>query len=131
MYHSFQTKTLGAVEELLPGFRAIWPQIKAACGVSNRCPRSVSFTDSVEPVILDDTDSAERFALDLRDMSLSASRHVSGGEWAMHAGSNHDQAIAEVPSTHAVVTCVYNRYHRTFSMTVQVAKLPAQIAARV
>lgn len=128
---SFRVKKMAELEALLPGFKAVWPALKAACGSSQRCPKSVTFTDTPSPVYPNDSDCCKRFALDLRDMSLSASVHVSCGEWAVHAGPNHDGAVAGVPSTHAVLTCVYNDYYRSFSMTVLVSALPKSLAKEV
>jgi hypothetical protein len=129
-HHHFSARKMADIETLLPGFKAVWPAMKAACGTSQRCPKSVTFTDVASPAYPNDYDCCKRFALDLRDMTLSAPLHVSCGEWAVHAGSNNDGAVSEVPGTHAMITCTYNDHHRTFSMTVQVASLPAQLAER-
>lgn len=128
--HSFQTRALGEVEKLLPGFRGIWARIKSECGTRIRCPRSVAFTDDPSPLILDDSDSCKRFALDLETMALSHSVHASAGEWACHAGRNNDETVS-VRGNAALLTCVYNDYYRTFSLTVQVAKLPGHVSGRV
>lgn len=129
-HHNFTIKKLADLETLLPGFSKIWPKMKAACGTTQRCPKSVTFTDTPEPVYANDNDSCKRFALDLRDMSLSPSVHVSCGEWAVHAGRNHDGAVQGVPENQAVLTCTYNNYYRTFSMTVLVAKIAGQLAEK-
>lgn len=126
---SFRTPKLADLETLLPGFRGLWPALKAACGTSQRAPKGVTFTDEPAPVYPNDHDCCQRFALDLRDMTLSASAHVSCGEAAAHGGSNNDGAVREIPTTHALLTCVWNDYYRYFSLTVQVSKLPAQLAA--
>jgi len=126
---SFRTRTLGEIEVLLPGFKAVWPKIKSECGTAQRCPKSVRFTDKPEAVYPDDHDCARRFALNLEDMTLSTGLNISAGEWACHAGKNNDGPVAGVPGNMALITCTYNDYYRTFSMAVQVKTLPAQIGA--
>ncbi len=126
--YNFKAKKIGDIEVLLPGFKAVWPKMKAACGTSQRCPKSVTFTDTPQQVFPDDHDCAKRFALNLESMDLSSSVHISSGEWACHAGPNNDGAVHDVPGNQALITCTYNDFYRSFSMVVQVSKLPAQIA---
>lgn len=129
MRASFRIKKLAEVEALLPGFKSMWPALKAACGTTQRAPKSVTFTDEPSRACPSDYDSCKRFALDLRDMTLSNSLHISAGEWACHAGSNNDESVTSVPTTHALLTCTYNDYYRSFSLDVQVAELPKQLAS--
>lgn len=124
MVRHFTIKKLADVEALLPGFRKMWPALKDACHSSQRCPRSITFTDESRPLYLNDGEWAKRFALDLRDMSLSESVHASAGEWAIHGGSNNDRPVVGIPSTHALLTCVVHEYYRSFAVEVQVAALP-------
>jgi hypothetical protein len=128
--HYFRIKTLGDIETLLPGFKAVWPKIKAECGTKQRCPKSVSFTDTADPVYPNDSDCARRFALNLETMALSGGVHISAGEWACHAGPNNDGAVSDVPPNMALITCTYNDFYRTFMMTVQVKNLPAQLTEK-
>jgi hypothetical protein len=125
----FRISKMADLETLLPGFKTVWPAIKAACGTGQRHPKSVYFTDKPHRAILNDSDSGKRFSLNLATMKLEGpALHISGGEWACHAGSNHDNEVVGVPTTHALLTCTYNDYYRTFTMYVQVAKLPEKIA---
>ncbi len=134
---SFKCSKMADVEALLPGFKAIWPTIKATCRTSQRCPKRITFTDTVVPVYLNDRECGKRFSLDLRDMSLSAGLHISSGEWACFAGSNphsgtstnNDQAVDNIPTTHALLTCAYHDYSRYFTMIIQVnaANMPKQL----
>jgi hypothetical protein len=126
--HHFTTRKLADIEVLLPGFKAVWGKMKSECGTSQRCPKSVSFTDTPSGVHPNDYDCAKRFALNLVDMKLSSSVHISAGEWAVHAGPNNDGAVSAVPENMALITCLYNDYYRSFSMYVQVKKIPQQIA---
>ena len=102
--------------------------MKAACRTSQRCPKSVTFTDVPTPAYPDDHDCAKRFALDLRNMALSEAKHISCGEWVQPGQRNNDGAVPDVPENMALITCTYNDFHRSFSMTVQVKTLPKQIA---
>lgn len=121
----FQIRKLDELETLLPGFRKVWPALKAACGSRTRCPRGVTFTDEARRAYLNDDECGARFSLDLRTMELDARRlPISGGEWAVHAGPHHDGAVAGLPGSHAMLTCTWNDYHRYFSLEVQVAELP-------
>ena len=129
MRQSFQVKKMAELEVLLPGFKALWPSLKAVCGSSQRCPKSVTFTDEPQALHLNDGECGKRFALDLATMELGPGQHVSSGEWAVHAGSNHDAPVVGVPSTHAVLVCVWHDYYRSFSVTVQVKELPKQLKA--
>jgi hypothetical protein len=134
---SFKCSKMADIEALLPGFRTIWPTIKEACKTSQRCPKGIAFTDTVAPVHLNDGECGKRFSLDLRDMSLSAGFHISSGEWACFAGSNpqsststnNDQAVDNIPTTHALLTCVYHDYYRYFTITIQVnpTNMPKQL----
>lgn len=126
----FSIKKMGDLEVLLPGFKAIWPTIKAACSTTQRAPKSVTFTDESSPAHLNDGECGKRFTLNLATMELGPAQHISSGEWACHAGDNHDRAVVGVPSTHAVLVCVYHDYYRMFSMRVQVSKLPEQLAGK-
>jgi hypothetical protein len=128
--HHFSTKTIGDIETLLPGFKAVWASIKAECNTRQRCPKSVTFSDVPQDVCADDHDCARRFKLNLETMRLEGSVHVSAGEWAVHAGKNHDGAVSDIPGNMALVTCTWNDFHRSFSMTIQVKSLPAQVTAR-
>lgn len=127
---SFRIKTLGEIETLLPGFKAVWRQMQSACGTRQRCPKSVTFTDQPSEAMPNDFDSCKRFALNLETMKLEGAVHISAGEWACHAGKNNDGAVADVPGNMALLTCTYNDYYRSFSMTVQVKSLPKQITER-
>lgn len=127
-HHHFSAKKIADIETLLPGFKAVWPKMKAACATSQRCPKSVTFTDTPSPAYPNDYDCARRFALDLRTMELSQSVHISCGEWATPGQKNNDGAVSDVPENMALITCTYNDYYRTFSMTVQVKALPKQLA---
>ncbi len=51
--------------------------------------------------------------------------HYYGGH-----SKNNDGAVEDVPENMALITCTYNDYYRSFSMTVQVKTLPAQITAK-
>jgi hypothetical protein len=126
--HHFSAKKIADLEVLLPGFKAIWPTMKAACRTSQRCPKSVTFTDTPAPVYANDHDCAKRFALDLRTMELSDAKHISCGEWVTPGQKNNDGAVSDVPENMALITCTYNDFYRSFSMTVQVKTLPKQIA---
>jgi len=128
--HHFSCKTIGDVDALLPGFKAVWKRMKVECRTSQRCPKAVTFSDTPWPVYPNDYDSAKRFALNLETMALSESVHISAGEWAVHAGPNNDGAVKDVPANMALITCTYNDFHRSFSMTIQVAKLPEQVTAK-
>lgn len=125
--HSFEINKLAEIEKLLPGFRKIWPVIKSACGTTQRCPKRVVFTDTPEPVILHDGEIGKRFTLDLATMELGQAQHISSGEWACHAGDNHDRAVVGIPTTHAVLICDYHDYYRSFTVRVQVTKLPEHL----
>lgn len=122
--HNVSTKTLADCERAFPGFAKIWRTIKADAGTRIRCPKSLTFTTAQEQVILNDGECARRYALKLDTLELSDSRHVSSGDWAVHAGSNNDQAVQGIPENCAVVTFSWQDYHRYGSMTFQVAKLP-------
>ena len=128
--HHFSTKTIGDIETLLPGFKRVWSEMKAICGTRQRCPKSVTFTDVSSPAMPNDYDCCKRFKLNLETMRLEGQVHVSAGEWAVHAGKNNDGAVSDVPGNMALVTVTYNDFYRSFSMTVQVAKLPDQITAK-
>jgi hypothetical protein len=128
-YH-FSTKKIGDVDALLPGFKAVWPEMKALCHTTQRCPKSVTFTDTPEQVCANDYDSAKRFSLDLRTMQITGSVHISCGEWVTPGAKNNDGAVPDVPENMALITCTYNDFHRCFSMTVQVKELPKQLAAK-
>jgi hypothetical protein len=129
--NTFKCSKMSDVEALLPGFKSLWPTIKADTGTSQRCPKSVSFTDAVHPAVLHDGECGKRYSLDLRTMTLSHPLHLSSGEWACHAGSNNDQAVGGIPITHALLTVVYHDYYRSFRMTVQVHpdNMPKQLTA--
>jgi hypothetical protein len=126
---TFRTKTLADLETLLPGFRKLWPEIKAACGTSCRAPRSVTFTDVARREYLNDDECGRRFKLNLQTMKIEGAVHMSGGDWAVHAGTNNDAAVSGIPTTHALLSCTWNDHHRYFSITVQVTKLPEHLAA--
>ncbi len=126
--HYFTIRKLADIEALLPGFKGVWERMKTECGTRQRCPKSVSFTDTPSRVYPNDFDCAKRFALNLENMRLSTSVHISAGEWACHAGPNNDGAVSDVPENMALITCTYNDHYRTFSMQIQVKKLPPQIA---
>jgi hypothetical protein len=125
----FSIKKLADVEALLPGFAKIWKEIKADTTTRQRAPKSITFTDRADPVFLHDHECGRRYALDLATMKLCGRLHVSGGEWAVHAGSNNDQAVRGLPGNAAVVSVAWNDYYRSFSVTVQVAKLPEAMAS--
>jgi hypothetical protein len=116
------------LETLLPGFKKVWPEIKALCGTSQRHPKLVCFTDKPEQVYPNDYDQARRISLNLETMQVEGTVHISAGEWACHGGSNNDREVTAIPTTHALLTCTYSDYHRTFTMVVQVAKLPEALS---
>ena len=123
-------KKLADLEMALgPVARKLWKNLKASCRTAQRCPKHVTVTDEPEGCYPNDNYCAARYAVDLTSGKLLGSLHVSAGEWAMHAGSNNDQEVRDVPVNHALVTCEWNDYYRSFSMTVQVAKgmMPAQL----
>ncbi len=130
---SFRTSKMADLEALLPGFAQVWKQIKAETNTKQRCPKSISFGTDPRAMMLDDAYSGRRFALDLATMKLSGGRHVSGGEWAVHAGSNNDRAIGEVPVNQAVLDCEWNDFYRSFSVRVQVnpASMPKKLPEAV
>lgn len=112
--------TLAQIEAAFPGFRKLWPQIKEACGTTQRAPKSIYFTDVAEPVYGNDYDVARRFLVELTGPKVLSSVHVSCGESAINNGNR--SAAVEVPTNHAVITCTFNDHYRCFSMDVQVAK---------
>lgn len=117
------------IEAVLPGFKQIWPTIKAATGSSQRCPKSVVFTDSARPVYLNDGEMGKRFALDLRTMQLSNEvYHISSGEWACHGGPNNDREVTGIPDNMALLTVSWHDYYRTFTVEIQVNRLPEQLS---
>jgi hypothetical protein len=67
-----------------------------------------------------DYDCARRFAIDLATNEVLNSVHVSCGEWAM-ANRGQERGIDDIPAGTAVVSCTWNDYYRSFSMTVEVA----------
>lgn len=125
----FRISKMSDLETLLPGFARVWPSIKAECGTRQRHPKSVIFRDKPEAVCANDYDCARRFSLNLATMELEGAVHVSCGEWAT-VTDNPDGEVTSIPTTHALLTCTYNDYYRTFTMVVQVAKLPEQIAEK-
>lgn len=127
-----KTRKAADLDAALPGLSKVWKQIKATCGTSQRTPKSLTFTDAPQQMMLDDGYLGRRFALNLVTMELSeGSYHVSSGEWAVHAGSNNDQAIEGIPNGMAVIDCEWHDYYGVFMMTVQVARgaIPAQLSA--
>jgi hypothetical protein len=129
MNKTFRIAKLADIETLLPGFRKIWPAIKADTGTTQRCPKSVTFTDTVSPMVVHDFECGRRYALNLETMELSGRLHVSGGDWAVHAGSNNDQEVRDLPGNAAVLSVTWNDYYRSFSVELQVAKLPEALSA--
>jgi len=129
MKNSFKISKMSDIETLLPGFKSVWPKIKAECGSTQRCPKRVCFIDKPEAVYPQDYDCARRFSLNLETMELVGSANISCGEWANHGGNNHDREVIGIPNNMALLTCTYNDYYHTFTMVVQVAKLPEQISA--
>jgi len=131
---TFKTKTLADLDAVIPGFSKVWKQIKAECGTKKRCPSSLTITDRAASMALNDSSLGQRFALDLQTMKLSGGLHVSGGEWAIHSGDNHDKPVDGVPNAAAVISCEWNDFYGFFSIDIQVAdgaiakQLPKEIA---
>ncbi len=132
MNQTFHPKKLSDLDALIPGFQKIWKAIKADTGTSQRCPKTVTFTDTAQPMCLDDRSCGRRFALDLTTMQLSKSVHVSAGEWAVHAGPNHDEALKGVGNGQALISCEWNDYYRSFYINIQVApgSIPQQLPSK-
>jgi hypothetical protein len=127
-----RVRKLADLDQAIPGLADVWRQIKAACNTVQRTPKSLCIADEPRKMILDDGWIGRRFALDLRTMELSETvLHVSAEDGAAHGGDNHDRAVEGIPNGAAVIDCEYNDYHRSFLMTVTVAKgaIPAQLTA--
>jgi hypothetical protein len=130
MRFNVTVKKLDELEAYWPGFRALWRNLKAECTTNRRTPRYVTFTDEPTTMMPDDTDCARRFAVDLVSNKILDSVHVSCGENAI-ANRGQEKAVRDIPAGTAVVSCTWNDYYRTFSMTVEVAPgtLKAPLAA--
>lgn len=128
---TFRPRKLADLTTIIPGLDKVWKQIKAECGTKARTPKTVSITDASSPMYPDDASLCRRFALNIETMSLSGGIHVSAGEWAVHAGPNHDEAVEGVGNGQALIDCEWNDYYGTFYMRIQVAKgaIPAQLTA--
>ena len=128
---SLSTRKLSDLDSMIPGLSKVWAAIKAECRTSQRTPKSVTIADGPQAMMLDDGFLGRRFALDLATMTVSKGVHVSGGEWACHAGKNHDEGLQGVPNGTALIDCEWNDVHRSFSMRIQVAvgAMPAQMTA--
>jgi hypothetical protein len=128
---TLKPKTLADLDTIFPGFAQVWREIKKDTGTKKRCPSFLHFTTTPSKMMPGDAYLGRRYALDLRTMKLSEGLHVSGGEWACHAGSNNDQAIKGVPDGAAVLSCEWNDYYGVFTIDIQVAEnaMPKQIGA--
>jgi hypothetical protein len=114
-------KTIGDLDQAVPGLGNVWREIKRRIETSIRCPKSLWLRDTPEPMHLNDGECARRYALDLATMTLSdKALSVSSGEWACHGGSNHDEAVGGVPVASALVEIVWHDYYRNASLTLQV-----------
>lgn len=123
------------IADLAPIFgahwRKLWNHIKEETGSSIRCPKSVHVFSDSRKVYLDDGDLCRRFAWDMETGELSAAVRSSSGEWAVHAGSNNDEAVKDLPRNVALITVIWTDYRRYMSLDVQVhpeallASLPA------
>src|SRR6185437_14891922 len=101
---SLRIRKLDDLDAAVPGLGNVWRETKRRIGTSIRCPKSLWIRETPAPMHLNDGEMGRRFALDLATMRLSEeSLSVSSGEWACHAGSNHDGAVDGVPSTAAMV----------------------------
>jgi hypothetical protein len=115
-------KTIADLDKAVPGLGNVWREIKRRIETPIRCPKSLWLRDESAPMHLNDGECARRYALDLATMTLSeAELSVSSGEWACHAGANHDEAVEGVPSSAALVEIVWHDYYRFASLTLQVA----------
>jgi len=126
----FSPKKLAELDVILPGLREVWKEVKARMDFTIRCPHLVVLTDEPGPTYLNDGECGTRFALDLVTMKMSDKlHHVSSGEWAVHAGSNNDEAVKGVPNRMAVVNVAIQEYYRTARIYIQVAPgaLPSQL----
>lgn len=112
-------------------WRKLWDHIKADTGSRARCPKHISVFSDARPVYTNDGELCRRFAWDMEAGTVSSSVHVSSGEWAVHAGSNHDAGVKDLPRNVAIITVTWNDYHRYMCLDVQVhpEALPAAIAA--
>lgn len=103
-----------------PKWRALWNHVKVETGTSQRKPRTVSmFSDARKVYVNDNGEMARRFAWDMETGEVSAALLVSGGEWACHAGSNHDEAVTDLPRNTVIVTVYWHDYYRSLYLDVQ------------
>jgi hypothetical protein len=115
-------KTIADLDQAVPGLGTVWREIKRRIETRVRCPNSLWLREEPAPMHLNDGESGCRFAVDLATMTLSdESLSASSGEWACHGGSNHDEAVDDVPGAAALVEVVWHDYYRYASLTLQVA----------
>ncbi len=116
----FTTRKMADIETLLPGFKKAWDAIKKETGTKQRCPKTITFASDAMPMFLHDGFLGRRFTLNLETMEVGGGVRVSSGEWAVHGGSNNDQALTDIPMNMALLDCSWNDYYRDFSIRVQV-----------
>ena len=119
--HRIQIDKLADLERVFgPRWRALWNHIKDETKSKARKPRGVCLFSDPRPVYLNDNgEMARRFAMNLDTGEITPGLHISGGEWAVHAGSNNDQAVAEFPKNVIVVTVIWHDYYRYLGLEVQ------------
>jgi hypothetical protein len=118
---SLKITKIAELDAQVTGLGNVWRELKKRIDTSCRCPRSLGLREEPRPMHLNDGEQGARFALDLGTMRLSDEQlSISSGEWACHAGTNHDQAIDGVPNATALVELVWHDYYRYCFMTLQV-----------
>lgn len=100
-------------------WRKIWIEIKLQTKSTIRKPYIIYIQDYPSKLILNDYDSCLRFAVNLNTGEVSEGLHVSSGEWAVHAGSNNDEMINDIPKNMLIVNVIWNDYNRLMKFKVQ------------
>lgn len=123
------TKLADLATAIGPKWRKLWDYVKAETETTMRKPGTIVLMTEAREVYLNDGECCHRFAWDLVTGEVGGSRNVSSGEWAVHASSNNDEAITDVPRNAAAVTVVWHEYYRYMRIELQVHPdaLPAQI----